>query len=197
MEKGVLVRLLCAGALVALSSCSQPSPYVRVIMGNNSFSRGDYQQANIEYIKALDAALGPEWISYNIGNVYYALGEAEAASAEWLAAADTDSEELLFRIVFNQGALEFELGRYDRAYAYFRNALELVPDSLAAKINLEYSLDKMDAKPREQEPRESEPETDNERSSEIERILDYLRRKEEQVWKSTEEIREESGAPDW
>ena len=104
---------------------------------------------------------------------------------------------MLSRVVFNEGVLAYELGRYEDAYSSFRFALELDPDDLAAKINLEYSLAKMDARPRSVAPATAEGAESSDRSGEIERILDYLRRNEEQIWRSTEEIRVDAGAPDW
>ena len=191
--------IIFAGAVSAafLMSCVRPAPYIHVVRGNNAFSRGEYQKANIEYIKALEAGVRPSWISYDIANVYYALGEAEAAQVEWQAARGGESTDLLFRTLFNEAVLAFELGQYEKAYSGFRTALELDPKDIDAKINLELSLEKMDAKPRDETPRVLEVEQSDVREGEVERILDYLRRKEEQLWLSTERIEEDTTIADW
>jgi tetratricopeptide (TPR) repeat protein len=136
-------------------------------------------------------------VAYNLGTLYHALGEPEVAEAEWNIAAETDSPELLARVAYNYGIHLFESGRFDEAYRSFRTALELNPQDVDTKINLEYTLQKLESQnegPREMGAPEAEG---GETGQEVQMILEYVRRKEEGRWQSTETIDEDFRVQDW
>ena len=82
MEKYFLTGLILSLILIN-SSCSNSQIYIDVIEGNYAFSRGEYQEANLAYLKVKGEEPFDEYISYNLGNVYYALGEIDSAFEEW------------------------------------------------------------------------------------------------------------------
>ena len=194
MEKRILIIFV---VFSVLSSCGKAAPFFKIARGNHAFTKGDYQEANIDYIKAAGSEFYDNWIAYNLGTVYYALGEAEAAEIEWNIAAETDSPELLFRVLFNRGVLAYELGQYQNAYEDFRNALELNPASVEAKINLEYSLERISSISSREGSKTDPPSSETNDNGEVSRILNYLKRAETQVWTSTEEIQEDRNLRDW
>ena len=163
------------------SGCSNAKAFIEVTSGNFRFGQGEYEKANIEYLHALDKGLNLEIIHYNLGNVYYALGEPSAAREEWLKAISTDNEDLLFDIYFNLGALQYDLGEYDKAYVNFREALFIKSADIDAKKNLELSIQKMLGKGiADIEPADEDiPETVSDSDDEVRRILEFVRRKEE------------------
>ena len=143
MEKLFLTFL--AISTLFLSSCSNPSANFFVWRANNFFSKGEYQFSINNYLAALKKNTNKSYINYNLGNTYYSLGESNAALSEWENAIITKDKKVIFRVLFNRGVLEYELGQYKRAFNSFRSALEIQPDSMDAKVNLEYSLKKMNA----------------------------------------------------
>lgn len=168
-----------------------------MVRGTNSFNRGDYQTANIRYLQ-VPSEIGLEpWVAYNLGVVYFSLGEVKAAEREWNQAIEGESQNLLYRSYFNRGVLYYVSGLYDDAYRDFRKALEIYPAGKEAKINLEFCLEKISAKAQAETlaPDLSQPVGSN--SGEIDRILNYLRGVEEQVWQSTEQIEEVADPQDW
>ena len=171
-----IVALLGGITLLLLSSCGEPGVYFEVIEGNYAFSRGDYMTANLEYIRAERKGVFLHRIHYNLGNVYHALGESEAALEEWERAEDADDESTMYRIAFNRGVLHYESGDYQTAYRAFRRALKFRPDDLEAKVNLEYSLRKQSLKDGEEKPEVSESEDEPTVSDDGKRILEYVRR---------------------
>lgn len=197
MEKTLLIIL--AVFILLLSSCSNPSVYYSVWKGNNTFDGGDYQTANTAYLKALEHDIYVDYISYNLANVYYALGEGEAASAEWKNATFTGNATLLFRTLYNRGVLEFESGSYQDAFSSFRKSLEINPESMAAKINLEYSLRRMNSGSNTAEGSAAgaevteEPET----SDEIQRVLEFIKQKDAGLWAVNEEAPVATDERDW
>ena len=73
---------------------------------------GDYTGATISYINALEKKSYKEWIYYNLGNVYNALGETKAAEEELLRATKTDYPEVVFRTHFNLGNIYLKNKNY-------------------------------------------------------------------------------------
>jgi tetratricopeptide (TPR) repeat protein len=178
-----LILVVC----VLLAGCSDLAPFTGVVKGNRKYAGGDYQGANIAYIEAGRSGKYEHWIAYNLGTVYYALGEAEAAEREWQIASGTQDETLLYNVYFNLGVLYYDRGLYAFAYERFRNALEINPKGVQAKLNLELSMEKLEVKDQKSQP-SGDSATNGQSRGEIERILNYLRRMEGEVWESTENL---------
>ena len=170
-----------------LTGCSKLGPYLQVAQGARAYANGDYQQANIAYIEASKSGMYEEWVAYDLGAVYFALGEVDAAESEWQIADDTLDEDLSYRVHFNLGVLLYERGSYAQAYEKFRNALEINPAGIAAKINLELTIQKMEVNDGNSTPPAS-PQSAGESSGEIDRIMNYLKKMEGEVWESTEKL---------
>lgn len=197
MEKIFLI--ISAVFILLLASCSNPYVYYSVWNGNNSFDGGDYQSANTAYLKSLQYEIHKEYISYNLANVYYALGEGEAAQSEWKKASFTGNSDLLFRTMYNRGVLEFESGSYEDAFNSFKKALEINPDSIDTKINLEYSLRRMNSGSNASDGSASGAElTENkETSDEIQRVLEFIKQKDAGLWTVNEEAPVVTDERDW
>ena len=153
--------------------------------GNYAFSRGEYQEANLAYLNVKEQELYSDYISYNLGNVYYALGEIDPAFEEWGSIDGKLKTEITIRSFFNKGVLLFELSRYEEAYKTFRSILELDPHHINAKINLEYCIQKMNFTT---ENRSAIAETsleELEKADDVSRVLDFVRRRETNIWKES------------
>ena len=187
VEGNVLKRLaLLIMCVAVLTGCGKLGPYFRVFQGAKAYANGDYQQANISYIEARTEDYG-HWIAYNLGAVYYALGEIDAAESEWFVAQGAPDNELAYRVLYNYGVLLYERGEYARAYEKFRNALEINPSGLEAKINLELTIEKLEISEGSPEAAVSSQQ-DEQMSGEIDLIMNYLKKMEGAVWQSTEEL---------
>jgi Ca-activated chloride channel family protein len=187
-----------AAVLLALlsTSCRDSVPAARVLSGNMSYARGQYQKSILQYLSAENTvAAGKDVVYYNLANVYYALGEGDAALRTWaLSEENTDNLDILFRITFNRGVLYYNRGRFDEAYRSFRRALTLVPSDIDAKINLEDSLSRIRTTV---PPAESAGEGENDESdTSSRRLLDYVRRKEADAWSGQAAEYDES-VEDW
>ena len=186
MKRPIVILLV----VLLLSGCSKLSPYFHVANGNRHYTNGNYQTANILYIEAARSGEFEHWIAYNLGTVYYALGEVDAAAREWEIAAGSRDETLLYSVYFNHGVLLYERGSYGEAYEKFRNALEINPSGFEAKVNLELSREKMEVKEK-RSTTAAEAVPPGESGGEIDRILNYLKRMEGEVWESTKELEQE------
>jgi len=127
-----------ASAVLALaSSCSNAAARLAVLEGNAAFARGERQDALARYLAA-----GPgEVQSFDLGNVYAAMGEAEAARSLLSPLRDASDPRVAFGAAYNLGLLELELGRHDEAIAALRAALRARPGELEAKRALELAVE--------------------------------------------------------
>jgi tetratricopeptide (TPR) repeat protein len=196
MRRALLLSA-AAAVLLLLSGCGA-EPHLHVLAGNYAYGQGRFQNATVDYLRAWQEEDYKPWIAYNLGNVYYALGEVQAALGMWQRAQESDEADILFGVTFNKGVFYYERGRYRDAYNQFKHALEIDPASVDAKINLELALQKIQASEQvvRGEPGGGE-EGDGGPSAQTVRILEYVRRKEETRWFATEEVEEEPDTPNW
>lgn len=175
MERRFLTGFIIFSLFV--SSCSNPGLYIDVFSGNYAYSRGEYQDANLLYIKAFSKKSYSDFVSYNLGNVYYALGEAAPALTKWNFSVQSENPAVRFSSFFNRGVLLFELSRYEEAYNSFKSALKINPSDISTKIDLEYCLLKMNVRNNSSEQliRKKEDEGNDKRDDAM-RILDFIKR---------------------
>lgn len=198
MAEKMKIPLLISVAILTLSasSCSNSTPSVKVLTGNMSYARGQYQKSILQYLGADDTVkAGKDVVYYNLANVYYALGEGDAALRSWAEAENnTDDKDILFRVAFNRGVLYYHWGRYDEAYRSFRRALIIKPSDIDAKINLEDSLSRVRSAVQQNSTAGQSPEGDGDKDSR--HLLDYIRRKEADAW-SVQTTDEGESVEDW
>lgn len=201
MER-ILLRLLVPLSALALASCGFGEPHVSVLQGNYASGQGRFQRATVEYLEALEAGQHTPWILYNLGNSYHSLGENEAALEMWNAALASQDPELMYRAGFNRGVLFYEQGRFQEAYSEFRYALVINSSSIAAKVNLELTVQKLQAGAAAEGGRpaatgEGGETTSGDPSAETLRVLNYIRRKEANRWRSQDQPSEDENYRDW
>ncbi len=165
-------------------SCSLLEPGLSVLKGNYAYQQGNYQNSLLAYLDRKDEGSHSERILYNIGAVYYALGEGPSALELWKVSAQSTDEEVLFASNFNSGVVLYQGGQFSDAYQAFRRSLELNPGSLEAKKNLELTLDRMEAESGGGDNRTSP--SSREVSDDARRIMQYIKRKEGSQWKQQE-----------
>ncbi len=209
MARNVLICFMAAVLIHLLTGCAE-APIVSVLRGNVAYARGDFQGALVHYLGTDEDSDDRGWLLFNVGNVYYAMGEQEAALAAWndaridlesVAGDRLGSREttLVHAASYNRGVLLYQQGRFADARDEFRYALEVNNRSLSAKRNLELTLAKLESAEKAESPAErqgdgSEPADGD---SQTVRILEYVRRKEAQRWIANREDRQPDGVRDW
>lgn len=136
-------RLLFAAVFISILLTGCREPYLKTAAGNSNVRRGRYQNALSNYLEGIHKNGNPSTLQYNIGNVYYYLGETEKAAAIWGQAADSSSKETVYRSFFNQGVVHYQAGRFSRGADCFLRAVKAAPDRIEAKINLELCIKKI------------------------------------------------------
>lgn len=181
--------------IVMFSGCAFGGPHIAVFQGNYAFGRGDFQAATVSYLSALTADEHTSAIQYNLGNVYHALGERDAAQDAWGEALGGSNQEVLFRAYFNRGVLMYETANYLESYQAFRDAVRIRPQSADAKLNLELAYESIstgDSGRRARDEQDDRPEL----SAENRRIMEFVRRREVQSWENERQTSEPDIA-DW
>ncbi len=198
MEKYFLAGIILF-VMILMASCTNTSAYLSVIEGNYAFSRGEYQEANFNYLEVKNKDLFDDYISYNLGNVYYALGEIDPAFQEWDSNSNEAYREISIRKLYNTGVLLYELSRFEEAYRVFRNVLEIDPSYVNAKINLEYCIQKMSFTAENRITTAKDVSADESHEAEdVSRILNFVKRKETNIWESPSNNRTATdSAEDW
>ena len=187
-----------AALSVLVSSCSGGGSSLSVARGNYAYSCGSYQTATVEYLQAQKSGTFPAWVAYDLGNVYHALGEPDGASAEWAKAEKSSDSRVVAATLFNEGILDYELGRYREAYNRFKSVLEITSGDVDAKVNLELSFAKMTTK--EVPPRvgsQGEPIAVKHKNNQGNQILDIVRQKENGIFTPPAQPQTKSKVADW
>ncbi len=181
LKKSGLIILTLIPVLF-LSSCTLLEPGTSVLKGNYLFQQGSYQDALLSYFEGSETGKYTARIRYNIGNVYYALGEGEAALEIWNSIDENRDAEVAFNTIFNRGVIHYQMGRYADAYNAFRTALKMEPGNMDAKRNLELTIDRMEVDSPMEDNRPDKPVADA--GDDARRILQYIKRKEGSLWKT-------------
>ena len=187
--------MVLAGSL-SLVSCVRVQVGWFLIKGNQYYLDGRYQEAQMAYLKALELNMYEEWVRYNLGNVYYALGERRAALEEWDRAQGSVDSRLRFKVLFNKGVLALEEENWREGEKLFIRALELDPTSYSAKVNLEYATQKIASAQTQASKLQTSPRPQK-LDEEGERLLHYIRQKESNRWIASDRLAVEESAEDW
>ncbi|MDR2078552.1 MAG: tetratricopeptide repeat protein [Treponema sp.] len=191
--------LLCLSALLFLfgASCSKTAPgspvsgKLMLLRGNFFNTQGMYTEAILAYLEALEFPETAPYAEYGLGSVYLSLDEGAAALQHFTAAEEKltallreDHRELIYRIYYNRGVVRFHAGDFSAAADQFRTALETDGSRIEAKRNLELSLLSMARQSSLAASSVSLNLQEQQKGPQV--LFDYIRRKEQDQWKSRE-----------
>ena len=183
--------VLIAALLPAVSCSRETAGKLTLLRGNLLCARGMYTEAILAYLEALEYDETAPYAEYGLGSACLALDE-EAAALQRFAAAEErlagmpreDHRELVYRINYNRGVVRFHAGDFSAAAEEFRAALETDGSRIEAKRNLELSLLSMTG---QSSGAAAAPGLNvQEEQGGSKTLFDYIRRKEQDQWKSRE-----------
>ncbi|GAB4364404.1 MAG: tetratricopeptide repeat protein [Spirochaetales bacterium] len=198
IRKGMKAFLLLSilFELLSLTACSEVYVGWFLLSGNRYYAQGKFQEAQLAYLKALEKGVYQEWVHYNLGNVYYALGERDAALQEWEKALSTGDPRLKFNVLFNRGVLALDNRNWEEAEKVFIQVLEMEPSNHPAKVNLEYATREREAESSQSTSFPASPKAEG-LDEEGERLLQYIRQKENNRWIASDKLVTDESAEDW
>ena len=105
----------------------------------------NYQQAEINYRKAMETTPNYDKANYNLGNSLYRQERYEDAGKafEKVANNQSSSKDLRERAYHNLGNSLLKQDKYKESIDAYKNALKLNPKDMDSKYNLEYARKKM------------------------------------------------------
>lgn len=118
--------------------------------GNRDFENKQYQQAEIQYRKALEKNAESEAADFNLGNALYRQNQFDVAASRYasLAAKQTDRQSLSHRY-YNLGNALYKSRKYKESIEAYKQALRQNPNDLDAKHNLQLALKKLEEENRQ------------------------------------------------
>lgn len=140
--------------------------------GNRHYEEKKYESALGAYRKAQVRKPDQPEIRYNTGTTLYQLDQfSEASSQLEHSISSAQSNDLKARAYYNYGNTQYRLGQFDQAIEAYKKTLDLNPNDLDAKYNLELLQKKkrafeMKQKERDQQPKQKpkpEPNQQNQR----------------------------------
>jgi Ca-activated chloride channel homolog len=151
---GTTVFLLLFGMVLSsiLSGCAPGSGFRRIIThGNGLYFDKKYDDALKAYNDArLENPKSPI-VENNVGNVFYKQKKYEQSEEKYRKSVDEATDlKIQERAHFNLGNALFRQDKLDQAILEYKHALELDPNDVEAKYNLEYARIKLKEKLTEQ-----------------------------------------------
>jgi len=137
--------------LVLVSSTVSASLRGKIKEGNKLFLEGNHEQALERYRDAqLDSPDLPE-LHFNIGDALYRGKQYEKAIEEFRKAAANSRDVLLqSKAYYNTGNCFYRLNKLKESILAYKRALDLNPDDMEAKANLEFVQRKLKEMARKQ-----------------------------------------------
>ncbi|MCY3684404.1 MAG: tetratricopeptide repeat protein [Gemmatimonadetes bacterium] len=112
--------------------------------GNALFEKGEYEAALRRYLEAQqEGQLRPE-LHFNAGDALYKQGKYAEALQEMGRATEDTHPDMSAAAHYNLGNALFRQEKFQEAVGAYKKSLELKPDDIDAKINLELALEKLD-----------------------------------------------------
>lgn len=214
-----LIILIFLFSMGLLAEAQKENKHIR--KGNELYQQKKFDEAEIEYRKALEKNKEAAKAQYNLSNALYRQKRYKEASAilDSLAAKTKDPKELS-RLYHNLGNALLEDKAYDKSVEAYKKALKQDPTAEDTRYNLSYALKKLQRQQQEQQqqqqkkqqqPKDNDqqkPKDQNQKQQpkeeqrkqqinrdEAEQMLDALNRNEKELRKKTDKQKGKDGVP--
>ncbi len=112
--------------------------YGKVNSGNSLYNKGDYEKAIEKYRDAKISAPADYTIDFDIGDAFLKEGKYEEAENEYNKAASSKNPKIKERSLYNLGNSAVLRQKEDDAIEYYKKALDVNPNDINAKYNIEF-----------------------------------------------------------
>ncbi len=108
--------------------------------GVNAYENQNYNQAEIEFNKALSKNPESKKVIYNLGNTLFKLNEYEKSIRAYEEVLEQEKETSLIDVYYNLGTAYLKKSNYKKAFQAYKEVLKLDPNHLKTKQNIEIAL---------------------------------------------------------
>ena len=135
MYKRIILFLFC---FIALQAAAQSAEWRHLHQGNRAFMRGDYKTAEVEYRNAQKLNPRSARAAFNLGDVYMAQKNIQAALEQYqIAAAKGESNKYLRALSYHNVGVAYHLNKqFDKAIDFYKEALRNNPHDDDTRYNL-------------------------------------------------------------
>jgi tetratricopeptide (TPR) repeat protein len=123
--KLIIVFLLIMSTLFEISCTKSANAYN--LRGLSLYQDGKYEQALLEYNKAIEIQPKDYAYYFNRARTYLEMGEFNKAIADYTKVIELSPDSLLFRAYYNRGYAYFEEDQYDAAIVDFNQSITIDP----------------------------------------------------------------------
>ena len=146
------VLLVLYSLFFVMQVSAQVSSDVHTHRGNQSFEKGDFDDASYHYLKTLQGKSEDFRAQYNLGNTLYKKNQySDAVSTYQKALKNAKTKEQKTATLYNLGNAYFKNKQQKEAVDSYKKALKLDPNNQTILKNLQIALQKKDSKQQQQE----------------------------------------------
>jgi len=132
------ICIFCLIIILAPVSLFAQSGRKQIEEGNKLYVEEKFDAANDKYRDALNEDPLSPVIHYNLGNVSYKKKNFEEALKSYEKSLSAEDVLTQSKVYYNEGNTLFRMGKLPESILAYKKALELNPDDIDAKYNLEY-----------------------------------------------------------
>ena len=185
-----------AGASLALlifafTGCS--SQTAEIFKGTVSFHKKNYRHSVSCFMKAMEADNNDEkrsnqsYALYDLGTAYIMLGEDSAAFEQFKKISDQAPANVRYSAFYNAGVLAWRNSDFEEAREYFKRALEIDSTKIDAKINLELSMQQVEAKGQQNQSNQIQASQEDAAPQNLEKaVFEHIKENDQKQWKNSE-----------
>lgn len=117
--------------------------FLEAKIGYQQYCQGNYEQAEIHYVKAIQQQADSATLHYNLGAVFYKLRKYTEAEQEYKKALELQKQLVKYdtkirtNTYYNLGNAYFKQQRFTNAIITYERALKINPNDEDARANLE------------------------------------------------------------
>ena len=146
------VLLVLYSLVFVMQVSAQVSSDVHTHRGNQSFEKGDFDDASYHYLKTLQGKSEDFRAQYNLGNTLYKKNQySDAVSTYQKALKNAKTKEQKTAALYNLGNAYYKNKQQKEAVDSYKQALKLDPNNQTILKNLQIALQKKDSKQQQQE----------------------------------------------
>ena len=146
------VLLVLYSLVFVMQVSAQVNSDVHTHRGNQSFEKGDFDDASYHYLKTLQDKSEDFRAQYNLGNTLYKKNQySDAVSTYQKALKNAKTKEQKTATLYNLGNAYFKNKQQKEAVDSYKKALKLDPNNQTILKNLQIALQKKDSKQQQQE----------------------------------------------
>ena len=146
------VLLVLYSLVFVMQVSAQVSSDVHTHRGNQSFEKGEFDDASYHYLKTLQGKSEDFRAQYNLGNTLYKKNQySDAVSTYQKALKNAKTKEQKTAALYNLGNAYYKNKQQKEAVDSYKQALKLDPNNQTILKNLQIALQKKDSKQQQQE----------------------------------------------